>query len=232
MISHKKIAGATLWYERGKFDQFRSFEFDPKFYRTLEECFLEIAEAFKPLSRVITAGAYVDKPGAHRLGRAFDLDGIEFEDGQVWKATERSGLTAAIQGVFMKKFGVVLGWTYDEDHADHLHIDDASWKWGFRESPSIVSYMQWVLELSGNSVKIDGLWGPKTERVFWRHLGTGEETKHYPNDGEYRRFLAFAVQKFFSQERRDSKPLKDEKTIALEKIRDLAAAALQEGDLG
>ncbi len=183
MISKNALAGATFWYERRGHPHKRTFDFDPKFYRTLEECFLEIAEDFKPMARVISAGAYVDKPGSHKLGRAFDLDGIEFEDGQLWMATERGVLTAAIQGVFMKKFGVVLGWTFNEDHADHLHIDD-SYAWGFRESPSIVSYMQWVLTLSGNTLKVDGLWGPRTESVFWRHLGLRKDfgSGHYPSD--------------------------------------------------
>ena len=241
MISRDKIAGSWLWYERGEFPDCQSFDFDSKFYRTLEEGFLEIAEAFKPLSRVITAGAYVDKPGAHNLGRAFDLDGIEFEDGQLWMATETGKLTAAIQGVFMKRFGVVLGWTYDEAHEDHLHISDYGPAWGFRESRSITKYIQWGLGLGGNPLKMDGVWGSQTGSAFWQHLGRRDyEAKHHPTNADYRTFLDFAVQRFFSQMKRKHNIFEnalidpafdDPKILALEKIRDIAATALQDGDL-
>ena len=237
MIMKAGIAGASFWYERGEAPFPTMLEIEPKFFRTLEECFIEIGEAYKPLARVISAGAYVDKPGAHLLGRAFDLDGIEFEDGQVWAATEQTRLTAAIQGVFMKKFGVVLSWVYDEAHSDHLHIDDWGSPWGFKESPSVVKYVQWVLNLSGvrsPSLKVDGVWGPLTERAFWQHFGRRNEVRHYPTDTEYKTFLGFASQRFFSQMRRESEParLRDEKTEALELIRDLAMVALREGDRG
>lgn len=237
MISRLEIAGIPLWYERDVLPRMQSFRFDPKFFRLLEECFIEIGEAFKPLSRVISAGAYVDKPGAHKLGRAFDLDGIEFEDGQIWMATEQTRLTAAIQGVFMKKFGTVLGWTYDEAHRDHLHISDWGPPWGFRDySRAVVSYVQWVLNLGRNlegGLAVDGIWGPKTEVAFWFNFGKPTHVG-LPENVEYRTFLDFATQRFFSQMRREKAPegVKDEKTCALERIRDIVAMALQEGDRG
>jgi len=240
MISKDSIAGAPLWYEReSSHGHPKTFEFDSKFYRTLEEGFLEIAEAFKPLSRVILGGVYVDKPGAHKLARAADLDGIEFEDGQIWMATERSRLSAAIQGVFMKRFGVVLGWTYDRLHWDHFHVADTS-PWGFYVTRSVVTYIQWVLGFEGHSLLVDGIWGPKTESAFWLNFGR-LNGKGYPTDAEYKTFLNFAISKFFNQMKRESDdpdspnnwntPAADPRMEALEKIRDLAAAALQEGVL-
>ncbi len=238
MNVRRQIAGAPLWYEREGTPSQRGFQFDPKFYRELEECFLEIAEFFKPLVRVVTAGAYVDKPGSHGLGRGFDLDGIDFEGGPLWSARDRTRLTAAIQCVFMRKFGVVLGWTYDERHADHLHIDDTQ-VWGFRDnSRSIVSFTQWVLnfqELGSDLLKLDGVWGKKTEDIFWLNFGR-PTVRVLPTNAEYKTFLSFAAQKFFSQMKRETelklpmaKKLTHEET--LEKVRDIVAAALQEGDL-
>ncbi len=203
MIRKSEIAGAELWYERGSIPKLIEFSFDLKFFQAFEECFLEIEELYKNPTRIILAGTYVEKPGAHKLGRAADLDGIEFEDGEgVWMATKHGRLTAAIQGVFMKHLGVVLGWTYDEAHSDHLHIDDTR-EWGFRHnSRSIVTYIQWVLGFEGHVLKVDGIWGAKMEEAYFIYTGV----EGYPTNTEYKDFLSSISWKFFSQMKRESEP--------------------------
>jgi hypothetical protein len=37
--------------------------------------------AYGSMTRIVTAGAYVNKPGRHGEGRAFDLDGVEWDSG-------------------------------------------------------------------------------------------------------------------------------------------------------
>jgi len=241
MITTPKIAGAELWYERGADPVGIGFQFDPTFFRTFEECFIEIGELYKVPRRIILAGTFVDKPGAHKLARAADLDGIEFEDGSEWSAAERTRLTAALQAVFMKRFGVVLGWTYDEAHGDHFHVDDTK-EWGFRyNSRSIVSFIQWALGFEGHELEVDGIWGPKTLDAFF-----GYDVLHKklvcPTNTEYRDFLTSISEKFFNRTRREYYLDKlvtheiitvvDPRIEALEKIRDIAAFALQEGDSG
>ena len=240
MITKDFIGSGELWYDRDKVPRQQQFSFDPKFFQKIEECFLNIERLYKRPYHIILAGVYVDKPGAHGLGRALGLDGIEFEDGQLWSAKDRTRLTAAIQGIFMKKFGVVLGWTYDSKHEDHIHIDDYGYPWGFSDRPSIVKYVQWILNLEGRgSLKVDGIWGPRTQDSFVNYNNTAHDGRAYPTNTEYKDFLSGITSKFFSQMKREHH--KQEHAIeglgrlemmeALEKIRDLAAGVLQEGDL-
>jgi len=251
MITKARIAKADLWYERGEIVKSLSFQFDSKFFAAFEECFLEIEKRYKKVSRVILAGAYVEKPGSHKLGRAADLDGIEFEDGSRWDATGRDRLAAAIQGIFARKFGVVLGWTFDEAHEDHLHVDD-TFDFGFRSNwKSVTGFVQWVLRLDGFNVEIDGVWGPLTQRAFWNSLGKLIREDDLPSNADYREFLDFKTQKFFSQTKKEYSVVPDEslgwgggsfgidithgvdlRTEALEKIGEIVRIALTEGDLG
>lgn len=114
---------------------------------------------------ITSAGTYVDKPGAHGYGRAFDLDGI------FW--ANRTFITnnypvdkafyLAVESVFRKHFGTVLNYEYNLDHRDHLHVDDLTAVGFDPTSRSRVLYLQMILtHLFDRPVAIDGVIGNQT----------------------------------------------------------------------
>ena len=66
----------------------------------------------------------------HATGNALDVHGFRFADGSMMEI-EKKGFFEFRQKAFQKKvresacryFGTVLGPGYNEDHADHLHLD-------------------------------------------------------------------------------------------------------------
>ncbi len=215
MIKHTKINSIPLYYERnldestwGDLSKWKAgrFNFDEELYEALEWVFEQVEKFFMFPLGIITAGVQVDKEGEHKFGRAFDLDGIVFQGGLKLRIRDRTKLHAAVMATFMQRFGVVLGWMYDEDHEDHFHVD-LSKGWGFRNSRSIVGAVQWFLELDGYAIKIDGIWGPKTQYAFGKHEGLLKlkvyDTLRYPSHDEYGAFLRRIALKFFDEVKRE-----------------------------
>ncbi|KKL12170.1 hypothetical protein LCGC14_2538480, partial [marine sediment metagenome] len=113
----------NLYYERRSSDDVWGdlapeeqvdFWLERKFAGELDSCFKEIKKVFghRVMQGIITAGAWVDKPGMHKEARAFDLDGIVWKDGK-WKATgfrdiKNRRIYLVIQAICMKHFGTVL----------------------------------------------------------------------------------------------------------------------------
>lgn len=114
---------------------------------------------------ILSAGTWVDKPGAHGLGRAFDLDGILW-DGKTFVALNypfEPRFYLSVESIFRKRFGTVLNYQYDHAHRDHLHIDDTSPVGFSPSSRSRVLFLQMVLtHVYGMPVIVDGIVGPQT----------------------------------------------------------------------
>src|SRR5206468_11823507 len=124
---------------------------DP-FETELDDCFQELWHIC-PLGQaevIASGGAWVEKPGFHGQGRAFDLDGI------VWAGkgfvTLHDGFQGgdqvfyyAVEAIVRRHFGTVLDYNYDIDHRDHLHLDDGT-AIGFQPgSSSRVKFLQGAL---------------------------------------------------------------------------------------
>lgn len=142
----------------------------PEMIRTLENCFIDIfsLSPFGPAEVIITAGAYVDKPGQHGLGQAFDLDGI-FWSKERFIALEypvRPHIYLAVESVIRQHFGTVLNYNYNPAHQDHFHLDIGT-PVGFQEdSKSRVEYLQAsLLHIHRYHVEINGVWGAATDKV-------------------------------------------------------------------
>jgi hypothetical protein len=200
------IQGIPLYYERRTSDdewgdlapeEQTNFYLNEDFNIILNKYFQEIRRVFGEPTGIISAGAWVDKPGMHRLGRAFDLDGIVWEEWK-WDAREFHGQEQRetyliIQAICMKYFGTVLGYLYNKAHYDHIHMDDGV-EVGFRHnSRSVVSFIQAALNtffdvgLVRTHLTVDGSWGPKT----WGRMQTvtTASISQYPTQEQYFGFL-------------------------------------------
>lgn len=136
----------------------------------LGKCFADIfKQAPFGAGEVITsAGAYVDKPGHHGRGEAFDLDGIFWKDIHLVaiEYPAKPHLYLAVESILRQHFGTVLAYNYNLDHRDHFHMDLGT-PVGFQKmSKSRVEYLQAsLLYVHGFQVDVDGVWGPSTEQV-------------------------------------------------------------------
>lgn len=177
MIQINSAAGVALHYDRlpafpyGSKGQARSFECNPNLKTALDRACAELWHRLpegKP-DILLTAGAYVDKPGAHGSGTAFDFDGMWWGDKRFVTTDypNRKVYYCGIQAVLMRQFGVVLNYHWP-NHRDHFHIDlsaPTGWRAGGK---SCVMGAQTILrDVWGfNDLAIDGRYGTKTAMAF------------------------------------------------------------------
>ncbi|MFN6956077.1 MAG: extensin family protein [Acetobacteraceae bacterium] len=182
LIRFSRLADVPLHYDRfeeasgfgygtrGKPLTFRAVEgFVDAMEALFQDLFQRVPGRFGAAEVIATAGAYVDKPGYHGLGRAFDLDALFF--------TKRDFVTLnfpsdpyfylAVESVIRMHFGTVLNYDYDPAHRDHFHFDDGSaigWK---KYAKSHVVFVQNVLNhCYGMKVDVDGVFGPSSAQAL------------------------------------------------------------------
>lgn len=181
-----QLGGVDLFYDRRSASDLgkgvrTTLAMTSNFEDKLDKCFNElwtICPLGKP-DKVFAAGAWVDKPGMHGLGRAFDLDGFEWsprkfivlEDGQ------RNGdrkFYFGIEAILRRHFGIVLDYLYNRDHWDHFHIDDSVSVDFSTSAKSKVLFLQgalvFVFGLSIGPTGIDGQWGDNTQTAVDKAL--------------------------------------------------------------
>lgn len=163
------------------------------FIRKLNTCFEELW-MLCPYGRaqiITSAGAYVDKPGWHGKGMAFDLDGI------FWKTKDFLGLSYSedtkfylgVNSILLKHFGTVLNYNYDHSHRDHFHIQDDGYRPGFRDVTSILVFLQPALhELFDEDMSVNGYYDSKTRMAVQRVL---ERLSIYGEISDQEVWLAF-----------------------------------------
>jgi hypothetical protein len=152
----QSLAGVPVLYDRLKSDHYGKVGIPHKFHCTIEtqrvldgffeDLFARTVPHFGTVQRILSAGAWVNKPGQHGLGKAFDLDAIHWQRIHFIALEQpvQKSLYLAVQAICNKHFGVVLGYDYNVDHRDHLHID-ISRPVRFRETNSVTSFLQQVL---------------------------------------------------------------------------------------
>lgn len=174
----------------------RRRKIEPAFRRQLTAAILEIAALMRPqlgvLEAITSGGAYVEKPGFHRLGRAFDLGGLVWNDGVytclaaadvmdgIGDDSPRRELRdlfvyLAAESVLRKWFGTVIGIHYDKAHRNHLHIDNGTpveYRKSGKGSGTRVRYLQVTLThvWQANCGAPDGEEGPKTRAAMGQVL--------------------------------------------------------------
>lgn len=175
------LAGVPVLYDRldghyGKTGIPYKFYCTPKTGATLEALFGDLfarsARLGAPI-RILSAGAWVSKPGQHGEGKAFDLDAIHWERVQLIALNQpnQKPLYLAVQSLCLKHFGTVLGYDYNVAHQDHLHIDIGR-DVRFRETQSVTLFVQQALNtFFSYRLEIDGEYGGDTARALRDTLG-------------------------------------------------------------
>lgn len=144
----------------------RQFSIDSNFLRVLKDAFEEVFSNC-PLGKpevVTTAGIFVNKPGQHGHGTAFDLDAIFWKDHTLITTNfiHQKELYLGVESFLRKHFGIVLNYYY-RGHEDHWHVDTSVPVDYHEASKSETLYLQMVLKyIYGKPVIIDGLSGPQT----------------------------------------------------------------------
>ncbi|MGH1489795.1 MAG: extensin family protein [Acidimicrobiales bacterium] len=150
---------------------------------------------------IASAGAYVNKPGKHGQGNAFDLDQVRWESGRwcspIYGVHNHSKQWArlryyALDAVCRQWFGTVLDGNYNAAHRDHIHAARGTRIGLTRSAKSEMKFIQAICnEFAGQNLKIDGAWGPKTSAAFnimLAEAGLGR-LKPFTSVRDYRKLL-------------------------------------------
>lgn len=175
MKTINQIHGIPLHYARltnhpyGTRGEQRNFAIEERFLDTLKEALQEVFEHC-PLGIpevITTAGIFVDKPGQHGHGKAFDLDAIFWRDETLVTTNfiHQKELYLGIESFLRKHFGIVLNYYYP-NHKDHWHVDTSVPVDYNETSKSETLYLQLVLKyIYKEEILVDGVWGRQTSGV-------------------------------------------------------------------
>ena len=198
-----EFAGALIYYDRppsGEYGergtQIRPF-FEERFAAETEamfaQLFAELSEAGAGAVTQIYAGSMGCDPRAGgrsyaQKNRAFDLDGLAFDNGSKWMADSypfAPHLYLAIESAIRMHFGTVLTYSYDRRNEDRIYFDNGR-KIGFHSySKSRTVFLQNCLyHLFDMQLSCDGVLGPETKSIsdlvrreleIGPFMGAGEE---------------------------------------------------------
>ncbi|MDX8553689.1 hypothetical protein MK851_08660 [Tenacibaculum sp. 1B UA] len=175
MKTINQVHGIPLHYARltnhpyGTRGEQRNFAIEERFLDTLKEALQEVFEHC-PLGIpevITTAGIFVDKPGQHGHGKAFDLDAIFWRDETLVTSNfiHQKELYLGIESFLRKHFGIVLNYYYP-NHKDHWHVDTSVPVDYNETSKSETLYLQLVLKyIYKEEILVDGVWGRQTSGV-------------------------------------------------------------------
>ena len=128
-------------------------------------------------------GVTVCKPGMHGAGRAFDLTQIRSTASSLFVDTNTDwnpnhpcrslGATRryiAVAASLRRYVGTVLTGWYNDDHKNHIHFDNGVAVLPIRrdERTDITLVQATCRYMNGESIAIDGAWGPATEEAYHR----------------------------------------------------------------
>ncbi|HSK92185.1 MAG TPA: hypothetical protein VK875_12830 [Euzebyales bacterium] len=203
--SYPTIGGVPLWYVRTSPDltiyRARSTStFESKLDNFSRDLAKIAPASYGGLRYFATAGAYVNKPKFHGLGRAFDLDIVRWRNvtcgpiyghhGHGRRIVRRRYI--GVDAVARRWFKYVLDGWYNNAHRDHIHLDDGGGALVFNVTyRSDVVFIQAAANvMMGAGLAIDGIYGPKTNAAFTRmknRLGIPHRVS--TEAAVYRRFL-------------------------------------------
>lgn len=199
------IGGVPLWWERIPPEGPRRFPVAPDFLPVLEQAVRAIQnrtpKSFGKLTRIVTAGMFVAKGGAHEAGHACDWDRLVFENLEI-APIERDHLSPslatrrrywAFAAACRSVAAPTLHGEYDEGpHDDHVHLAD-NLPFGFsRASEASVSLCQAMMnDIFGQTPKltIDKRYGEKTDAAITAALSRLRLDGTLDDPRVWRRFL-------------------------------------------
>jgi hypothetical protein len=218
-IRRKTVAEVPVFYERRDtkdvwgdlaVDEETSGYLIPHFATELDESFRDLWKYIGKPAGIVTAGTWVDKPGAHGLARGFDLDGLIFANDvglpEKWKMTlfttpVEQKFYMGLMCHFSLSFGNVLGWYYNNAHKDHIHIDNLTAPVFRYNSHAVITTIQGAIKHIWNEdIHIDGEWGPATRMAMVRRVSFGAI---YPTNAQYHQFLTTSRNEAFADLSKD-----------------------------
>jgi hypothetical protein len=209
LVKFKKLAGVEMrWRYTKKYPYgegrrgTRSImpSFRDKMVRALVD--LWVLSGLGPADRIVSAGAWVPEgtngrgpDDRHVQGIAIDIDAIHWEGESLIAHPERTdlGFYMGTEAHFRRYFHTVLGWSYNDDHRGHWHIDDGVALRGYdKNSQMHKRFLQAVLKYvwykDGNPYyegRIDGDIGTKSLKAIAKlerqhHLEPGITSGSFP----------------------------------------------------
>ncbi len=101
---------------------------------------------------------------------------------------QQKALYLAVQALCNKHFGMVLGYDYNADHHDHLHLD-ISRDVRFRSANSVITFLQQALNtFYGQTLQVDGEYGSSTKKALTDTLAV-LSIPNVTNVGNWKLFL-------------------------------------------
>ena len=184
LIRKGTLAGIPIHYDRFEKDgsdygtmgkPIRPY-FDKLFYQQCSTAIASIQETLAPVRGNITCivSAGVGRKGPtfsyHQENRAFDLDGLFFDDGSCWIANsfEREPIISlAIESLLRIQFGTVLNYPYDKAHEDHIHFDNGRKPTFRRDARTISLFIENIQKyIFGTDIGMTGVWSSRTEAAI------------------------------------------------------------------
>jgi hypothetical protein len=175
MVRVGNLDGVRLLYARAGAPRPQSFSIERGFrdvlVATVKSVRFRAPQGFGDLVSITSAGAYVDKPGAHGRGRAFDHDAWTFENVDIRPLRQDHAAASrarrqrywALAAILRSRSAFVLHGEYDAAHRDHIHQDNVAATRAFTTgSEAAVKLAQAICKhIYGNTtLVIDGVFGP------------------------------------------------------------------------
>lgn len=203
LVEFSTLGGATLGYEVGR--TATTYRADPRFVDLLE-AWAEDWSAMSGLGALTTIwsyGAYVDKcTSFHASGRAFDIAEVAHENGSVscrfdrWAPGDATQLRDywRLAASLHLHFGYTLTYLYDDEHRNHIHVDNAVSGWGapsFRPRSEVQVHMVQAAcqRVFGAAVDITGVFDDQTREALRPIQASLGITRPLTDDDGWREFL-------------------------------------------
>ncbi|NEE03199.1 extensin family protein [Phytoactinopolyspora halotolerans] len=211
--------GCKLYYEPS--GNPNSFTFNDTFYNQLSSwknfIYNNAPDSWGWPSRIYSYGAYVDKPGMHGSGRAFDIGKIVYKNSSgtthtismrydVWHGGSNAALYRrrywGAAASFARRFRHVITYADNSTHHNHIHADnaiygsttDCYYSTGSTSQTYIVQGCCRVVW--GLGTALDGDYGPETERHSTQVLRRiGRSSGNITNKYNFRAFLTASFRK-------------------------------------
>jgi hypothetical protein len=195
IITFTSVAGAECRYARAPVAPYGTIGKGPRRQRLQQEAHAALESAIRELGEIhpwgpptylVSAGAMVPQSerrgprDPHVRGLAIDIDSLWWGDGTLGLVAidvpKRWRHYIAIQCVLARHFGVVLGHDYNTAHHDHWHCDvtcPVIWDAGSRMDTLLLQRA--LVEVWGESILIDGRYGPATRGTARKYQGDWRE---------------------------------------------------------
>jgi hypothetical protein len=174
MVTVGKLDGVPLFFARGVPPRPQSFPMAPGFrdvlVATVKSVRFRAPQAFGDLVRITSAGAFVNKPGAHGKGRAFDHDAWTFQNVDIRPLRQDHAAASralrqrywALAAIIRSRSAFVLHGEYNAAHRDHIHQDTVALTRAFTTgSEATVKLAQAICKhiYGSTGLVIDGVFG-------------------------------------------------------------------------